>query len=88
LYSYFRKIVGSWKGSLVGGFAILRVDDQQIGKSIGDLIKDYSTQKLTGLNHLFQHCKTCTIQEYGQLEETFSPEALQIMGDWLDKNVK
>jgi hypothetical protein len=48
----------------------------------------YSTQKLIGLNHLFQHCKTCTIQEYGQLEETFSPEALQIMGDWLDKNVK
>jgi hypothetical protein len=50
--------------------------------------KIYSTQKLPGLNHLFQHCKTCTIQEYSQLEETFSPEALQIMGDWLDKNVK
>jgi pimeloyl-ACP methyl ester carboxylesterase len=48
----------------------------------------YSTQKLNGLNHLFQHCKTCTITEYGQLEETFSPEVLQIMGDWLDKNVK
>ena len=51
-------------------------------------VRVYSTQKLPGLNHLFQHCKTCTIQEYGQLEETFSPEALQIMGDWLDKNVK
>ena len=50
--------------------------------------KIYSTQKLPGLNHLFQHCKTCTIQEYSQLEETFSPEALQIIGDWLDKNVK
>jgi uncharacterized protein len=50
--------------------------------------KIYSAQKLPGLNHLFQHCKTCTLAEYGQLEETFSPEALQIMGDWLDKNVK
>lgn len=48
----------------------------------------YATKKPEGLNHLFQHCKTCTIQEYGQLEETFSPEVLQIMGDWLDKNVK
>ncbi len=51
-------------------------------------VKIYSTQKLPGLNHLFQHCKTCTIPEYGQLDETFSPEVLQIMGDWLDKNVK
>jgi fermentation-respiration switch protein FrsA (DUF1100 family) len=51
-------------------------------------VKIYSTEKLAGLNHLFQHCKTCTFQEYGELEETFSPEALQIMGDWLDKNVK
>jgi hypothetical protein len=48
----------------------------------------YSTEKLDGLNHLFQHCKTCTIKEYGQLEETFSPEVLKIMGNWLDKNVK
>jgi uncharacterized protein len=50
--------------------------------------KIHSTQKLEGLNHLFQHCKTCTVQEYGELEETFAPEALQIMADWLDKNVK
>ena len=51
-------------------------------------VKIYSTEKLPGLNHLFQHCKTCTIREYGELEETFSPETLQIMGDWLEKNVK
>jgi uncharacterized protein len=50
--------------------------------------KNYSTEKLPGLNHLFQHCKTCTVEEYGQLEETFAPEALQKIGDWLDKNVK
>jgi hypothetical protein len=50
--------------------------------------KVYTIKKLEGLNHLFQHCKTCTIQEYGELEETFSPEALKTMSDWLDKNVK
>jgi uncharacterized protein len=38
-----------------------------------------------GLNHLFQHCTKCTVQEYGQLEETFAPEVLQAMGDWLEK---
>jgi uncharacterized protein len=49
---------------------------------------EYETKLIPGLNHLFQHCKTCTVDEYGQIEETFAPEALQIMGDWLDKNVK
>jgi pimeloyl-ACP methyl ester carboxylesterase len=48
----------------------------------------FETKELPGLNHLFQHCKTCTVAEYGQLEETFSPEALDIMGKWLDQNVK
>ncbi len=42
-----------------------------------------TTQKLSGLNHLFQKCKTCTINEYGQLEETFSTEALKIIYEWL-----
>ncbi|MFI5124046.1 MAG: alpha/beta hydrolase family protein [Chitinophagales bacterium] len=51
-------------------------------------VKIYATEKIPGLNHLFQHCKTCTIAEYAQLEESFAPEVLQIMGDWLDKNVK
>ncbi len=41
------------------------------------------TVKLTGLNHLFQHCKTGLPAEYGEIEETFSPEALKIMSDWI-----
>ena len=45
----------------------------------------YETRELPGLNHLFQHCNKCTISEYGELEETFAPEALEIMGDWLNK---
>lgn len=48
----------------------------------------YETKELPGLNHLFQHCKKCTVEEYGELEETFSPAALKIMADWLIKNVK
>jgi fermentation-respiration switch protein FrsA (DUF1100 family) len=41
------------------------------------------TIKLPGLNHLFQHCKTGLPSEYGQIEETFSPEALKIISDWI-----
>jgi len=48
----------------------------------------YDTKEIPGLNHLFQHCKKCTVEEYAELEETFAPEALEIMGNWLDKNVK
>jgi len=51
-------------------------------------VKTYQTEKISGLNHLFQHCKSCTVSEYGELEETFSPEVLQMLGDWLEKNVK
>jgi hypothetical protein len=41
------------------------------------------TVKMTGLNHLFQHCKTGLPSEYGTIEETFSPEALKIISDWI-----
>ncbi len=50
--------------------------------------KNYKTIELSGLNHLFQHCKTCTIDEYGEMEETFSPDALKIIGDWIESVVK
>jgi len=41
------------------------------------------TVKIPGLNHLFQHCKTGLPAEYGEIEETFSPEALKIITDWI-----
>jgi hypothetical protein len=50
--------------------------------------KNFETKELYGLNHLFQACTKCTVMEYGQLEETFSPLALQAITDWLNKNVK
>jgi len=50
--------------------------------------KIYEIKELPGLNHLFQTCNKCTLQEYSELEETFSPVALQLVGDWMIKNVK
>jgi alpha/beta superfamily hydrolase len=48
----------------------------------------YQVKEMPGLNHLFQHCKKCTVQEYGELEETFSPEVLKLMSDWISSVVK
>ena len=36
-----------------------------------------------GLNHLFQHCKTGSPNEYAEIEETISPEVLEVMTDWI-----
>lgn len=51
-------------------------------------VKRYAVRELPGLNHLFQTCSRCTLAEYGELEETLSPVALQVITDWLNENVK
>ncbi len=40
-------------------------------------------QTLPGLNHLFQTCKTGSMSEYDKIDETFSPAALEMIGDWV-----
>lgn len=45
--------------------------------------RKYKTKLMPGLNHLFQHCKTCTVNEYAELEETFDMETLKIISDWI-----
>lgn len=41
---------------------------------------------IPGLNHLFQTCKKCDIMEYGELEETFSENALKAMEQWINNS--
>lgn len=36
-----------------------------------------------GLNHLFQHCTTGSPDEYMLIEETFAPEAMKTIADWI-----
>lgn len=38
---------------------------------------------LDNLNHLFQHSKTGLVPEYGEIEETISPDVLEIMSEWI-----
>lgn len=52
-----------------------------------NMVRTFKVQQLPGLNHLFQRCKTCTMEEYAQLEETFAPEALNIISSWIKEVV-
>lgn len=46
---------------------------------------DYRIVELAGVNHLFQTAATGQVEEYATIEETFAPEALQIIGDWIQE---
>jgi pimeloyl-ACP methyl ester carboxylesterase len=47
--------------------------------------EDVTIVKLAGLNHLFQKCTTGAVAEYGAIEETFNPVALNTVSDWILK---
>ncbi|MFL5328268.1 MAG: alpha/beta hydrolase family protein [Gemmataceae bacterium] len=47
--------------------------------------KDVTVRVFPGLNHLFQHCKTGMPNEYGEIEETMSPEVLDVITQWIIK---
>jgi pimeloyl-ACP methyl ester carboxylesterase len=49
--------------------------------------RDVTVEKLPGLNHLFQTARTGAPSEYAEIEETFSPAALQRIGDWIVQRV-
>jgi fermentation-respiration switch protein FrsA (DUF1100 family) len=40
---------------------------------------------IPGKNHLFQTCKTCSVNEYKDLKDSFSEDVLTIMSDWILK---
>ena len=42
------------------------------------------SERVAGVNHLFQHCKTGDTSEYKTIEETFSVEVLQMIADWIN----
>jgi len=50
--------------------------------------KKYKTLLLPDLNHLFQTAQTGSPNEYGKIEETISPTALQAISDWLNEILK
>jgi uncharacterized protein len=45
--------------------------------------RDATVRELPGLNHLFQTCASCTVGEYGRIEETLAPVALETISKWV-----
>ena len=45
--------------------------------------EDYTVKELPELNHLFQTAKTGSPSEYATIEETMSPAAMELIGDWI-----
>lgn len=50
--------------------------------------RDFTVKELPGLNHLFQTSKSGAVTEYGEIEETFAPEALKLIGEWIAKRCR
>lgn len=40
-------------------------------------------EAVEGVNHLFQHCDTGSVKEYGMIEETISPQVLEEIAGWI-----
>ena len=49
--------------------------------------KDVTIMELPKLNHLFQTSETGKVSEYGKLEETFAPIALETVSKWILERV-
>ena len=45
--------------------------------------KDYKIVEIPKLNHLFQTSETGSPAEYSKIKESFAPDALKIIGDWI-----
>ncbi|HZK11945.1 MAG TPA: alpha/beta fold hydrolase [Atribacterota bacterium] len=66
----------------------LQVPPKENLSAIEDALKiggnqNYTIKELPGLNHLFQTAQTGVPSEYAKIEETISPVALKIIGDWI-----
>lgn len=58
----------------------LETIQEQVG---GNGNKQVSVKIYPQLNHLFQTAETGLVAEYGQIEETISPEVLQDITQWI-----
>lgn len=47
-----------------------------------------TVRELPGLNHMFQECETDSPDEYATIEQTFSPVALEVIGNWIKEQVE
>ncbi|MDD3080525.1 MAG: alpha/beta fold hydrolase [Paludibacter sp.] len=73
----------------INGSKDLQVPAQVNLKAIEDALtkahnKNFVIKEMSGLNHLFQECKTGSPNEYAGIEQTISPSALTTIADWIN----
>ena len=98
-YPWFRYFLtadpaGYWKRVACPVLALNGEKDTQVAADVNlpaieRAVKSGGNSKVTvkafpGLNHLFQNCTTGLPAEYGQIEETISPEVLKTISDWIN----
>ncbi len=72
----------------LNGALDVQVDAEQNLGAIRDALREggndnATVRSLPGLNHLFQQAQTGLIDEYVRIEETISPEVLDLIRDWM-----
>jgi len=72
----------------INGEKDLQVSPKENLSAIEEALKaggnqNYTIKELPGLNHLFQTAQTGLSSEYAKIEETISPIALKMIGDWI-----
>ncbi|MDQ1274798.1 MAG: uncharacterized protein QG610_370, partial [Euryarchaeota archaeon] len=74
----------------INGEKDLQVPPEENLQAIEEALKaggnrDYTVKELPGLNHLFQTAQTGSPSEYSKINETVSPVALELIGDWISE---
>ncbi|MFC4636492.1 alpha/beta hydrolase family protein [Dokdonia ponticola] len=77
----------------INGSLDLQVPSQKNLTNIEESVKkggntDVTTVEFPNLNHLFQTTTTGSPSEYAILEETFSPDALKVLSEWIIEKTK
>jgi len=76
---------------VVNGELDLQVPPQQnlppIAAALAEGNPDFTIVKMPSLNHLLQTATTGSVAEYGTIEETIAPAALDVLTKWLARHV-
>jgi uncharacterized protein len=77
----------------INGEKDLQVSPEENLNAIEETLKaggntDYTVKEMPGLNHLFQTAQTGSPSEYAKIEETISPDALELIGNWISEHTR
>lgn len=78
---------------VLNGEKDMQVDPKQNVPEVEKALKEAGNRDVTvrispSLNHLFQTSTTGSPSEYEKIEETISPSALKLIGDWIEQHAK